>query len=476
MIAVSSSAQSVDAAWEFIEWTLSDDVQLEIYAKNGAFTSRTDLADNVYAAADPRLVVNNQALINSQTPRTLGYNEIFNDKNGPWIAAIQSGILDGDVAGPLPAGNDGILSILDGYYRYLRGPGGRPDRTPARPDDREPRGGTSASGSCPGTLARRATDRPPAVGGTLTVSARSRPGPAREPRRSPWARKRALMGLAFVSPALIIVSVFFLIPLLGAFYISLTEWNVAGFKKFVGLENYIDLLTDKRWHAALQFTTFYTVVVTIVTFMMGFGLALMVRMKQRRFVILRTAFYLPVVIGVATASFIFLYLFNDQIGAVNAALRGLGIIDEDIAWLANPGTAFLTLLVLTVWKNAGFAMITLLIAMQAVPEELYEAARVDGASSRQMLRRITVPLILPTIALVVLLLVVGSYLAFDQFYIITRGGPNNSTITATYWIYNQAFVAFKFGYSTAMSVVLMVFLVVLGAIQLRILRRDVTAS
>lgn len=94
----------------------------------------------------------------------------------------------------------------------------------------------------------------------------------------------------------------------------------------------------------------------------------------------------------------------------------------------------MVLLLLTVWKNAGFAMITLLIAMQAVPEELYEAARVDGASSRQMLRRITVPLILPTIALVVLLLVVGSYLAFDQFYIITRGGPNNSTITATYWI------------------------------------------
>jgi len=284
------------------------------------------------------------------------------------------------------------------------------------------------------------------------------------------------MGMAYVTPALVIVTVFFLAPLVLAFWISLTEWNVGGFKRFVGLENYIDLLTDKKWHAALQFTTFYTVIVTALTFAMGFGLALLVRMRQRRFVALRTAFYLPVVIGVATASFIFLYLFNDQIGAVNAALKGLGIIHDDVAWLADPGTAFLTLLVLTVWKNAGFAMITLLIAMQAVPEELYEAARVDGASARQSLRRITVPLILPTIALVVLLLVVGSYLAFDQFYIITRGGPNNSTITATYWIYNQAFVGFKFGYSTAMSVVLMMFLVILGAIQLRILRRDATAS
>jgi multiple sugar transport system permease protein len=309
----------------------------------------------------------------------------------------------------------------------------------------------------------------------LSASAPPIAAPSGRSRRSPWARKRALLGLAYVSPALAMVTIFFLIPLVGAFWISLTEWNVAGFKAFVGLENYVDLLSDKKWISALQFTTFYTIVVTIVTFLLGFGLALMVRLRMRRFVMLRTAFYLPVVIGVATASFIFLYLFNDQIGAVNAALQGLGLIDQDVAWLANPDTAFLTLLILTVWKNAGFAMITLLIAMQAVPDELYEAARVDGANAGQALRRITIPLILPTIALVVLLLVVGSYLAFDQFYIITRGGPNNSTITATYWIYNQAFVAFKFGYSTAMSVVLMVFLVVLGAIQLRILRRDVTA-
>jgi len=310
----------------------------------------------------------------------------------------------------------------------------------------------------------------------LTASAQSRTSPGRRPRHSPWARRRALLGFAYVAPALIIVTLFFLIPLVLAFWISMTEWNVAGFKKFIGLENYIDMLRDKRWIEALKFTTMYTLIVSTITFALGFGLAMMVRSQLRRFVMLRTAFYLPVVIGLATASFIFLYLFNDQMGAVNALLRGLGLIDKNVAWLGNPDTAFLTLLVLTVWKNAGFAMITLLIAMQAVPEELYEAARVDGASPRQSLRSITVPLILPTIALVVLLLVIGSYLAFDQFYIITRGGPNNSTITATYWIYNQAFVAFKFGYSTALSVVLMLFLVILGALQLRILRRDVTAS
>ncbi len=115
-IAVSNSAQDVNAAWEFIEWTLSDEVQTEIYAKNGAFTSRTDLADNTYAQADPRMVINNQALARSETPRTLGYNEIFNDKNGPWLGAIQSGIFGDDLDAALQAGNDGIQAILDSHY------------------------------------------------------------------------------------------------------------------------------------------------------------------------------------------------------------------------------------------------------------------------------------------------------------------------------------------------------------------------
>lgn len=297
---------------------------------------------------------------------------------------------------------------------------------------------------------------------------------ARRAPTSPWARHRARLGLLFVTPALIVVAVFFVLPVGFAAWMSLTKWNVGGFQKFVGLDNYAAILKDGKFIDAVVFTTFYTFVATALTFLLGFGLALLVRARHRRVVALRTAFYLPVVIGTATASFIFLWLFNDQLGAVNGILRALGLIHENIIWLANPDTAFATLIVMITWKSAGFAMIALLIAMHAVPDELYEAARVDGASQLQALRRITVPLIMPTIALVVLLLVTTSYLAFDQFYIITRGGPNNSTITTTYWIYNQAFIAFKFGYSTALSMVLLVFLLVLGAIQLRILRRDAT--
>jgi multiple sugar transport system substrate-binding protein len=116
-IAITKSAKDLDAAWEFIEWSLSDDVQLEIYAKNGAFTSRTDLADNKYSQADPRYVLNNQALKQGQTPRTLGYNEIFNDVNGPWLAAIRKAVFDGDVDGAVAAGDKAIQTILDTHYK-----------------------------------------------------------------------------------------------------------------------------------------------------------------------------------------------------------------------------------------------------------------------------------------------------------------------------------------------------------------------
>jgi multiple sugar transport system permease protein len=296
----------------------------------------------------------------------------------------------------------------------------------------------------------------------------------RRQRRTRWERRRSLTGFLFVLPALVLVAIFFLVPLVFAIWMSLTKWNIAGFQSFVGLDNYANILSDTRFLDSVVFTTLYTAVVTVITFLLGFALALLVRSENRRFVMLRTMFYLPVVIGVAVGAFIFLWLFNETIGPVNGLLRSLGITSANISWLSTPSTAFITLIVMVVWKSAGFAMITLLIGMQAVPQELYEASRVDGASNRQQLWHITVPLIRPTIALVIILLVTGSYLAFDQFYIITRGGPNNSTITAVYWIYNQAFIAFRLGYATAMSVVLMLFLVLLSAIQLRLLRRDST--
>lgn len=291
-------------------------------------------------------------------------------------------------------------------------------------------------------------------------------------RRSALERRRSATGLLAIMPAMVMVVIFFLIPLGLAVWMSMTRWNIAGFKKYVGFANYSAIPADQIFLHAVVFTTLYATLITTFTFFIGLGLALLVQSSQRRFVVLRTMFYLPVVIGTAVASFIFLWLFNDEIGAANGVLRGLGLIKENVSWLGNSDTALIVLIVMTVWKSAGFAMVVLLIGLQAVPREVYEAATVDGATGFQKLWKITIPLIRSSIALVVVLLFVNSFLAFDQFYIITRGGPHNSTITAVYWIFHEAFISIKFGYAAALSVVLLGFLVIVSAIQLRVLHRE----
>lgn len=296
------------------------------------------------------------------------------------------------------------------------------------------------------------------------------------PRYSPLQRRRAITGLLAISPAMAFVFVFFFVPLALAVWMSLTSWNVAGFQKFVGLDNYAQILKDQTFIHALLFTAAYALVTTLLTFLIGLALALLVQSRLRRYVALRTMFYLPVVIGMATASFIYVWLFNDQIGPVDGLLNALRLTSTNISWLGEVGTAFFVLILLTVWKLAGFAMIILLIGIQTVPRELYEAAEVDGATKLRQLRSITIPLIRSSIALVFVLLFVNAALAFDQFYIITRGRPGNSTITAVYWVFNQAFVGLRFGYSAALAIVLLFLLVIVSSVQLRLLHSDATEA
>ena len=149
-----------------------------------------------------------------------------------------------------------------------------------------------------------------------------------------------------------------------------------------------------------------------------------------------------------------------------------GIVKEPVQFLAEPLGALATLAVMVVWKTVGFTMVLLLVGMQAFPEVLYEAARIDGASWWQGMRFITIPLLRRTFALALTISVIGSFLAFDQFYIMTHGGPQNSTITVVYWIYRAAFTYFKLGYAAAMSMILLVILVAISLVQLYLLRDE----
>jgi multiple sugar transport system permease protein len=184
----------------------------------------------------------------------------------------------------------------------------------------------------------------------------------------------------------------------------------------------------------------------------------------------RTVFFLPTVVGFAAACLLWYYMLNDQIGVINDILRRLGIIGDSFLWFATFDTALLIILVMVVWKTVGGTMLLLLIGMQSIPADLYEAAEVDGAGAWARLRTITLPLLKRTFALALVLSVTGSYLAFDQFYILTRGGPRNQTTTIVYEITNTAFNAFDVGYATTMSIALLALLVVLSAVQIFLLR------
>lgn len=290
-----------------------------------------------------------------------------------------------------------------------------------------------------------------------------------QPRRRVNSARR-WVGLMFILPCLLFVLVFFLLPLGMTAWMSLHDWPLLGQKSFVGLRNFIDLASDQTFWSSLWFTTKYTLLVTPVIFLVAFGMALLMQSRRRLVGLFRTLFFLPVVIGMGAASLLWVWLFNDQVGVLSAILMRLGLVSEPVQWLGEPGSALASIIVMVVWKVAGFTMLLLLVGMQGIPDEIYEAARIDGADWWQSMRHITLPLLRRTFALALTISVIGSYLAFDQFYILTRGGPQNSTITVVYWIYRAAFTYFKLGYAAALSLVLLVILVAINVIQQYLLR------
>ncbi len=295
-----------------------------------------------------------------------------------------------------------------------------------------------------------------------------------QPKRRQSRHKyyRQLTGLLFVLPCLIFIGVFFITPLIMTAWMSLHDWPLLGSKAFIGLENYRDLLTDKQFWRSLWFTTQYTLVVTPCIFLLGFVLALVVQLPLRGIGFFRTVYFLPVVIGLGTSSLLWVWLLNDRVGLINKLLLDLGLIEKSVVWLGNKTLALTAVVISVVWKTVGLTMILLLGGLQSIPREFYEAARVDGANFWTQLRFITLPLLRRTFALTLLLSVIGSYLAFDQFYILTSGGPRNQTISVVYWIFNNSFIYFDMGYGSALSMVLLSVLVLLSGLQLYLLRDD----
>jgi multiple sugar transport system permease protein len=291
--------------------------------------------------------------------------------------------------------------------------------------------------------------------------------------RARWRARQRLIGAAYAAPAAAIVAVFFLVPLVLVLWMSLHEWPLIGEPTFNMPANYTAISRNPLFVNAVWFTLEYTIIVTIVLFGTAFGLALLVQRHRPGVGLFRTAFFLPGAVGFATASLLFYGLLSRDLGPLSSMLSALGITDHPVSFVSgSPNLALGSSIGLVVWRFAGFNMLILLNGLQAIPDEVYEAARIDGARRWQQFTHITLPLMRPTLALVLIVMITGSLLAFDQFYILTNGGPDNSTTSIVMVIVREAFTRFDLGSAAAVSVVVLAGLVAFNALQLRILRRD----
>jgi multiple sugar transport system permease protein len=294
---------------------------------------------------------------------------------------------------------------------------------------------------------------------------------ARPRARATLAHRRSLTGVLYAAPTAVIVGVFFIVPLVLVFWMSANRWRVLGSPTFNFPDNYSAVADNQLFRDSVSFTLKYTAITTIVLSLVALGLALLVQNQRPGVGFLRTAYFLPGAVGFAAASLLF-YGFYSGSGPIDSLLRDLGITDEPINWLGTPNAALFSTVAMVTWRFAGFNMLILLTGLQSIPTDVYEAARSDGASSWQMFRYITLPLLRPTIALMLVLSITGSLLAFDQFFILTRGGPDGSTVSMVMVIFREGFTRFNLGSAAAISVLLLIVLVALNVIQLRVLGSD----
>lgn len=279
------------------------------------------------------------------------------------------------------------------------------------------------------------------------------------------------LGWLYAAPAAMVLLFLFIVPLVLAVWMSFNKWPLLGdVRKFNFPDNYTRIAQDELFLNSVIFTLKYTAIITVVLLVLSFGLALFVQEGKRRTTgILRTAYFLPVVTGLTTAALLFLGLLNPTVGPFSELLAGFGI---RIDWLGDPNLALLSTVLMMTWRFAGFYMIIMLSGLQAIPRELYEAAAMDGANRWRSLLSVTLPLMRSTVSLCLVLIVTGGLVAFEQFYVLTGGGPDNSTVTMVMTIFRQAFSQFNLGTAAALSVVVLLGLVVLNVMQLRVVRED----
>ncbi|NAZ75671.1 ABC transporter permease subunit [Kineococcus sp. T13] len=304
-----------------------------------------------------------------------------------------------------------------------------------------------------------------------TRAARLRTSSTGEPLRpdANGSPRERLTALAFIAPALLGFAVFYFWPTLRGFYFSFTEYDVFNAPVWVGLDNYRAVLEDAVFWNSMKVTVLYVVINIGTQTVLALLLAVLLH-RLTRSVLVRSVIVLPYLISNVVVALVFYWMLDAQIGIANQFLGWLGV--DPVAFFGDQNWAIPTIALVNTWRHLGYTALLLFAGMLMIPGTVYEAGRVDGASEWQMFWRITLPLLRPVLALVLVITVIGSFQAFDTVAVTTSGGPAEASNVIQYYIFDLAFQRYQFGYASAVSVVLFLILTIVAFFQLRLMRAD----
>lgn len=287
--------------------------------------------------------------------------------------------------------------------------------------------------------------------------------------RSPLAREANLTGWLFVAPMVLGFALLLFIPLSMALYMSLTDWPLLGEANFIGLDNYRTIVSDKEFWKVLGNTFYFAAGLVPLNIVLALLLALPLSGKLPGMGMFRTVIFIPVMTSLIVWSIVWKYMFATDSGFINQLLQWLGFTGP--SWLYDRDLAMPVVIVTSVLKNLGLNMVLFIAALQQVPVQLYEAAKIDGASKPVTFFRITLPMITHTLFLTIIMTIIGSLKVFGQIYVMTQGGPVGSTKVLVYYIWEKAFKLYEFGYASALAYVLFVIILALTLVQWSLRRR-----
>jgi multiple sugar transport system permease protein len=285
-----------------------------------------------------------------------------------------------------------------------------------------------------------------------------------------------LIGWGFALPFLIIFLTFMAGPIVVSAVLSLTDFGLADLRDpigttFIGLENYTTLLSDPKFTKAIVNTAYFVLVGVPLTLAVGLGAALALNRGITKFrTLFRVGYYLPVVTSIVAIAVVWRFVLNPDQGLVNMALASAGIDGPN--WLGNSALAMPAIIAMAVWRNVGFAMVVFLAGLQTIPSQLYEAAAIDGANRWQAFRHVTVPMLRPTILFISVITTIGYLQLFEEPFVMTDGGPLDSTLSIAMYMYQQGFEFFHQGYAAAIAWVLFIIVAIVAFVQFRVLRSE----